>query len=74
MIDINICFFVLKCDSESNITGGPPMNRTWLAALLPLLLAAPSGRAQDSKPADTVPASTQHPGRGVSPDPSATCG
>ena len=34
------------------------MNRTWLAALLPLLLAAPSGRAQDSKPDDTVPAST----------------
>ena len=34
------------------------MNHTWLAALLPLLLAAPSGRAQDSKPADTVPAST----------------
>ena len=34
------------------------MNRTWLAALLLLLLAAPSGRAQDSKPDDTVPAST----------------
>ena len=34
------------------------MNHTLLAALLPLLLAAPSGRAQDSKPDDTVPAST----------------
>jgi enterochelin esterase-like enzyme len=34
------------------------MNRIWLAALLPLVLAAPSGRAQDSKPDDTVPAST----------------
>jgi enterochelin esterase-like enzyme len=34
------------------------MNRMWLAGLLPLLLAAPPGRAQDPKPADTVPAAT----------------
>src|SRR5262249_54056958 len=39
-------------------TGRPPMNRVWLAGLLPLLLAAPPCRAQDPKPADTVPAST----------------
>ena len=50
------------------------MNRMWLAGLLPLLLAAPPGRAQDSKPADTVPASTNVQGAAVSPDPSATCG
>ena len=34
------------------------MNRKWLAGLLPLLLAAPPGPAQDSKPADTVLAPT----------------
>jgi enterochelin esterase-like enzyme len=34
------------------------MNRTWLAGLLSLLLAAPAGRAQDSNPADGVPAPT----------------
>ncbi len=44
--------------SDLTNTGGPPMNRMWLAGLLTLLLAAPPGRAQDSKPADTVPAPT----------------
>ena len=39
------------------------MNRMWLAGLLPLLLAAPPGRAQDSKPADTVPAPTNIQGQ-----------
>ena len=34
------------------------MNRIWLAGLLPLFLAPPPGRAQDSKPADTTPAAT----------------
>ena len=34
------------------------MNSMWFAGLLPLLLAAPPGRAQDPKPADSVPAST----------------
>ena len=32
------------------------MNRMWLAGLLPLLLAAPPGRAEDPKSADTIPA------------------
>ena len=50
------------------------MNRIWLAGLLPLLLAAPSGRAQDSKPDDTVPASTNVQGAAVSPDPSGPAG
>ena len=34
------------------------MNRMWLAGLLPLLLAAPPAQAEDSKPADTIPAPT----------------
>ena len=34
------------------------MNRMWFAVLLTFLLAAPPGQAQDSKPADTVPAPT----------------
>jgi enterochelin esterase-like enzyme len=32
------------------------MNRTWFAGLMPLLLAAAPVRAEDTKPADTVPA------------------
>ena len=39
------------------------MKRMWLAGLLSLLLAAPPGRAQESKPADIVPASSNVPGQ-----------
>ena len=49
------------------------MNRMWLAGLLPLLLAATPGRAQDPKPADTVPASTNVQGRSI-PGSIRTCG
>src|SRR5262249_10152179 len=37
-------------------TGGPLMNGMWFAGLLPLLLAAAPEQAEDSKPADTIPA------------------
>ena len=46
------------------------MNRMWLAGLLPLLLAAPPGRAQDFEARRHRPRVHQHPGPGVSPDPS----
>ena len=40
------------------------MNRLWLAGLLSLLVAAPPGRAQDAKPDDAAPASTNIQGQG----------
>ncbi len=38
------------------------MNRIWIAGLLLLVLSPPPGWAQDSKPAGTIPASTNVPG------------
>ena len=48
------------------------MNSMWLAGLLTLLLAPPP-RAQDAKPAEGDPRVHEHPGGGVSSDPTTTC-
>ena len=50
------------------------MNRIWLAGLLPLLLAAPPGRAQDSKPGRHRPRVHQRSGRSSIPGSIRTCG
>ena len=50
------------------------MNRIWLAALLPLVLAAPSGRATGFEARRHRPRVHQRSGRAVSPDPSGPAG